>query len=104
MRCCFRHTEDLEEENICGGNEFNYNIQSKTNVSESSYLINNLDIGDNGTTQNEKERLKQLLYKCTNIFSKRLTDFGYSNIIEHNIDITGEGPKGQRLRLVTSPL
>ena len=61
--------EDLEEKSIYGENEFKNNTQSKTKVNND--LINDLDIGNDGTKQSEKERLKQLLYKYSNVFTRR---------------------------------
>ena len=86
--------EDLEEDDIYENNELNKQ-QTETKVRENSDIIDNIDIGDNETSHTEKERLKRLLTKYANVFSKHATDLGFTDVIEHGIELTGERPKRQ---------
>ena len=96
--------EDLEEDDIYENNELNKQQQTETKVRENSDIIDNIDIGDNETSHTEKERLKRLLTKYANVFSKHATDLGFTDVIEHGIELTGERPKRQGPRPLTPPM
>ena len=65
----------------------------KTNANDQTF-IDSLDVGDEATTTEQKQKLKNLMKKYINVFSRGPTDFGKAGHVKHKIElIDGEKPK-----------
>ena len=100
--------EDLEEDEIYVEDDESFDtvpvkttnkrLDSKDTYKSDNDLIDRLDIGDDKTSTEEKEKIKKLLYEYCDVFSKNKTDFGKTDIIQHSIELIGDKPKRQGAR------
>ena len=60
---------------------------------EKKEWFDKIEIGDNKTPTNEKEKLLAIILKYTKCFSTHDGDIGRTNIIQHKIEIEGEKPR-----------
>jgi hypothetical protein len=97
--------EDLDDEDVFGSeitNRKDERDDAKEQTDEE--FINTLDIGDDKIPAEEKAKLKRILSKYCNTFSRGATDYGRTGVIKHNIEIVGDKPKRQGPRPLTPPM
>ena len=67
--------------------------EKKTNANDKTFL-DSLDVGDEATTTEQKQKLKNILKKYIHVFNRGPTDFGKAGHVKHKIEpIDGEKPK-----------
>ena len=76
------------------------NKRTKTN---DHTFIDSLNVGNEATTTEQKQKLKNILEKCIKVFSRGPTDFGKEGHVKHKLELNdGEKQKRCSSKAVTS--
>jgi hypothetical protein len=78
--------------------------RSSSATQSDKQFVDSLDIGDNNIDPIQSARIKRLLLKYVDAFSRSPTDYGRTGIIQHHIELIGDKPKRQGARAMTPPM